>query len=449
MGLGCNSLINLASRFARDTSGHIGTLFALLAIPLMLAMSFALDYGNAEREREQMKAALDAAVIAAINKNNLKPSEREKFAEAYFTDNYQTDEDIKLTSTSTDSRVDLIANSVSPVTLGRAIGTENMKISAHSAAEIASENTICVLALAPKGNGITFRGSLRFNAPTCSVQSNSTDSSAISSTASNAPVSKSFCAAGGVKGDYEPYGKGDCETIEDPYINVPSAPIGACDLGTGGSGDGSPGGSFELRTTFASVGLGLDGGGRSLNRTGSNVTMPPGTYCGGLTIDGRNVTFLPGDYVMLDGPLTLTNGAEATGDGVTFSFEGDQSTLLIEEGASANLKAPSSGPRAGLAFMQGSGRFGPGNRKMPEGMNFVRSGGSLKVTGTLYFPTQVINVQGNGTNIGANAPATSFIGYQVNFRGAGDARVNIAVDHVAAGLPPILPRAADGARLVK
>jgi len=99
--------------------------------------------------------------------------------------------------------------------------------------------------------------------------------------------------------------------------------------------------------------------------------------------------------------------------------------------------------------MQGNERLGPGNRKYPDGKNVIKSGSSLTVTGTLYFPTQEINIQGEGSNVGANAPATSFIAYKVNFAGTAGSKVEVKVDHVTAGLPPILPKAEDGVRLVQ
>lgn len=53
-----------ASRFARDTSGNIALIFALMAVPLFAAMGLALDYAFAARERTDLQNAIDAAAIS-------------------------------------------------------------------------------------------------------------------------------------------------------------------------------------------------------------------------------------------------------------------------------------------------------------------------------------------------------------------------------------------------
>ena len=73
----------------------------------------------------------------------------------------------------------------------------------------------------------------------------------------------------------------------------------------------------------------------------------------------------------------------------------------------------------------------------PNGINELASGGELNVTGAVYFPTQTVEVKGNSV-FGSNAPATSFIAYNVDFYGS--PTINVSVDHQRAGLPPILPR---------
>jgi len=45
------------------------------------------------------------------------------------------------------------------------------------------------------------------------------------------------------------------------------------------------------------------------------------------------------------------------------------------------------------------------------------------------------------------APATSFIAHNILF--SGEAKVNVNVDHEKGGVPPIMPRSDEGARLVQ
>lgn len=187
----------------------------------------------------------------------------------------------------------------------------------------------------------------------------------------------------------------------------------------------------------------------STNYTGANMVLSPGTYCGGLTVDGQNVTFLPGIYILKDGPLTFKNGAQASAQDVSFVLHGVDAVVTVETGSYVNIKAPRTGPTAGLAFFQDQNVKTAGLKKTelpPTGVNLLSSGGELNVTGTMYFPTQALEVIGNSV-LGANAPATSFIAHQVTF--AGETQAEVRVDHVKGGIPPMLPRSDDGARLVQ
>lgn len=187
----------------------------------------------------------------------------------------------------------------------------------------------------------------------------------------------------------------------------------------------------------------------SVNYTRSNSVYAPGTYCGGLTVDGENVTFLPGVYIMKDGPLTFKNGATADAQEVSFVLHGDTSVVTVESGSYVNIKAPRTGEMAGLAFYQDVSTTKVGKnaqQALPTGVNLISSGGELNVTGTMYFPEQALDVVGQST-LGARAPATSFIAHQVTFADA--SKASVSVDHIKGGIPPMLPRSDDGARLVE
>ena len=56
---------------------------------------------------------------------------------------------------------------------------------------------------------------------------------------------------------------------------------------------------------------------------------------------------------------------------------------------------------------------------------------------------------GQNTSIGSMAPSTSFIADKLHISGGYGSKMVIGVDHVEADMPPILPRAEDGARLVE
>jgi len=426
-------------------------------LPLVVASTFVLDYASAGAEKVNVKAALDAAVVAAVNNNSLTPIQKEAYAKTHFEQNYSGAIKLNLLPKAIDGRVEMSASGLSPVTVAEVLGIEGVKVYEKSAAEQTSENVICVLALAPTGDArISFSGKVQFRAPTCSVHANSTNTQAIWSSGSHAPIANSFCSSGGSRGRFQPFAKGECAPIEDPYkyhvapANGPCVNIGSIsDVRDDPAVDpetGLPASSASESFSGGGKGGGKGGGaGAGENLTGNNVDLPPGTYCGGLTVDGVNVDFMPGNHIILDGPLVFRNNADATAHEVTFIMKGRSSLLNIESGASVDLRAAKTGPLAGLAIFQDASTVSDGS-VLPNGLNYLASGGSLDVTGTVYFPTQTVEVAGQSA-FGSNAPATSFIAYNVDFYGGPS--INISVDHQQAGLPPVLPRTEDGARLVE
>ena len=436
---------------AHDIRGHVAVQFALVAFPLIAGTTFILDYQKAEVERANLQAALDSAVIAAVNNDDLTLLEKEALAIDVFNRNYSGKLDIDLRSTAEENRVELSASGLSPVSVAAALGVDGIEVFQKSIAETAEENVICVLSLAEDGaERIKFGGNLSFEAPTCSVHANSTNSKAILSESTIVPVAKSFCTVGGAKGDFSPYAKGECRPIEDPYKDVkPATEDEFCLMGVR---DGNKDdvarfeGDNEWSKDSTTEIVQFDPDSENVV-AGSFVTLGPGTYCGGLNIQAANVKFEPGDYVIVDGKLSFKQGASAWGENVTFTMKGDKSKLKIESGSKVHLKAPNFGERKGLIFMEdvasSSGKDGKGIVK-----NEVDDGAEFAAIGTLYFPTQALVVKGKNARLGAQAPATSFIARELDFSGKEGSHVSVAVDHVAAGLPPVLPRAEDGARLV-
>lgn len=453
-------------KYLINTRGHFAVQFALLGLPLIVATTFVTDYSKADAERVNVKAALDAAVIAAVNNNALTLSQKEAYAEKHFIENYEGDIQFRLSPNAQEGRVEMSAFGVSPVTVAETLGIEGIELFEKSAAEQTSENVICALSLAPEGKDrITFRGTTTFSAPTCSVHTNSDDISAMRVVGNASAAAKNFCAVGGATGQYQPYAKGNCAPLSDPYAQMQAPEPGLC-INIGNIRDirniannaastvdelGGP------RQTVASIGGdGIDGGGSGgsggtidgvvENLTGSNVTLQPGTYCGGLTIDGENVRFAPGNHIMLDGPLIFRNDAQAVAEDATFVMNGLNSVLQVQSGSDVHIKAPITGNLAGMAFFQDVQPQTGVAGNFPNGTNSLSSGGSLNVTGTVYFPTQTVSVVSNSV-FGSQAPATSFIAYDLKF--AGNSKIRVAVDHQRAGLPPIMPRTEDGARLVQ
>jgi Flp pilus assembly protein TadG len=74
--------------FWGNTSGQISVLFAIAAVPVLLAGGVAIDRIRIDNARTSMQAALDGAALAAANANTQSNDRREELAEAYFERNF-------------------------------------------------------------------------------------------------------------------------------------------------------------------------------------------------------------------------------------------------------------------------------------------------------------------------------------------------------------------------
>ena len=217
-------------RYVKDNVGQVAVTFALAAVPLLALTSAAVDYSRVTKERSKVSSALDAAVLAAANNNAITLDQKDSYAETHFRKNYSGEISFALSSTVTPSRVRLEARGELDLSLGKVLGINNPKLSEASAATLATENTICVLALSEDGGGaISFDRDIEFLASGCAVHSNSNATSAISARNNIfLPTASSFCAVGGISGEVEPHSKGECSTVADPYKFVPPATVGIC-----------------------------------------------------------------------------------------------------------------------------------------------------------------------------------------------------------------------------
>lgn len=453
---------NIIKKYRRNTSGNFGLWTALMSFPVLISASMAVDYGTKQKESQRIKGSLDMAVLAAASNNKITDAEKAEFARNTFMENYTGNTDIALDVIVDESRVEMTASAEVNRIFSNPISGRTMNIDSNSKAVMDRKHTICVLALAENGEKrVSFVEGTEFNSPTCVVQSNSSHPNSIVAESTSVPIAKAFCSAGGAQGKFEPHVRGECRVVEDPYTDRKIPKPGMC---MPDSLYAKPKTGSNMRVMNSETRLmnmlnrqtltRLDRKFRpelldtpiSANRVNPNQVLYPGTYCGGLTLDAKNVTLMPGTYIMKDGALTIKNGADVFADRVSIVMTGKDAIVTIETGAKFYLKAPKMGPLAGLAIVEDTSPNSNKPLSLPSGVNIIASGGELDVIGALYFPTQALDMSGTA-QIGARAPATSFIAYDVTF--AGTTKANVKIDHVAAGIPPMLPLADDAARLVQ
>jgi len=418
------SIVNYMTRGAKtlvkNREGHFSVTVAMLGLPLLLCSGYAIDYNRAHSQSTYISSASDAAALAAVIPANLSEDDRKAYAQKVFDENYFGKFPVKLDINVTREKVEIDAISNVPTLLSAMVGIETIPVKEKSTSLLTTSDVICVLALDPSGDrAIEFLENAKFNSPECSVQANSTSSIAINSEVVTPPMAKSFCTTGVSRGRFDPFVKHACTPIADPYAALTPPPDGVC-----------------VDTSDI-----MHGGGRVMD----DAVLSPGTYCSSLTLAGSNITMMPGTYIMKDKSLWITRGARVKGDGVTIIFKGVNSIVEIEDDSDVDLKGPESGPYKGLVFYQSTEGY-RSNQRYPSSTSTIIGGSSLKLTGTAYFPTQELVVTSDNP-VAAQAPATALIAYKLVF--GGQSNTEIHVDHETAGLPPLLPRSDEGARLVK
>jgi hypothetical protein len=119
--------------------------------------------------------------------------------------------------------------------------------------------------------------------------------------------------------------------------------------------------------------------------SGNNITLSPGVYSGGIHISGQTtVTMLPGIYYMDGGDFQFSGQGSLNAQGVMiYSTAG----VSITGQASVTLSPPSTGIYTGISYFQ--------SRTSPA-TALISGNGNFNVTGTVYVPDGLAQLQGNG-----------------------------------------------------
>ena len=256
----------------------------------------------------------------------------------------------------------------------------------------------CILALATSGTGVEVDNFSRLDMPNCSVAANSIGMSAINLQSNTSSIAaETLVTAGEVSFQGNPINPA---TPPPEFILTSQPMIGAPSIADPYAG--------TLTHTFLTAGMPPAGTCKSSTKGSVKTYSQANCVIAGLSIKiGQTVNLIPGKY-WITGNLTIgSNGVLKcpTWDnvkGVTIILIAHNNKIgyvTMASNATLNLNAPSSGPFAGLVFVQDSNGLPNGTTYTSTHSAFGMSPGAT-LNGLVYFPNSSVTFQGNPSATG-------------------------------------------------
>jgi Putative Flp pilus-assembly TadE/G-like len=233
---------------------------------------------------------------------------------------------------------------------------------------------VCVLGLSgasPAGVHIKNNGNV--TARDCDVYSNTNKPAGLIVDDSAKVKAALICVVGGYAGGAgaSPTPLTDCPVFPDPLASRSPPVVGGCDY-------------------------------NDLLIKDEIKTLDPGVYCGGIKISGTSkVSLNPGTYIIADGRLEVTGSGTLEGESAGFYLTGSSATIDFDAGSTISLKAPKSGPLAGILFFEDRGA--PSHRT-----HRIRSNDARMLLGTIYLSRGKLLIEG-GAQVAGDSAYTAII----------------------------------------
>ncbi len=417
--------------FLRDSRGNIALMTAVLGPILLFLVGAGLDFSRWNAQRAGLKEVADllatrgarefllanageanikSIVDSAIKNDVAAPYNLSPFVHETRVNIGQAEVTVTLTQS---AMTGLILTKIFPY---------NQPIEVTSTAVAKGGSNICVIALETAQNdAVRAETSATLTAPECAIVSNSTAARGVSVSGSAKLNAEMICSSGGYEGGwrhYDPLPITDCPPYEDPLSQRTPPAFGGCDHYDKVIGDTTPIHSVELNNIIAETIAGLDGANPGTLPGYTRYDLFPGVYCGGLYISDQDadVHLAPGVYVIKDGDLHVDKGARVFGHGVGFYLEGTSPTFNFDKTSIVHLKAPETGPLAGLLFWEADS-VGAGETYMIESAN------ARELLGTIYLKKGTLLID-SALPIADSSAYTAIVARKVQMSGSPDLFLN-------------------------
>ena len=388
--------------YIKNTDGNIASTMGVLALPLMMGGGVAIDYASLYHAKTNLQEAADAAALASAKELGLISTKDETVKEV--AKNYVNSSLIQTigkkeglhaadvsTSISTDRKqvtVD-ISYTWKPMII-QYINSEALPIKVQSIASLAGEQNVCVVALdTVSSNALDMTSKASMTANDCVIYSNSKSTSGINSVKQASITGTEILSAGGFKGpdsSFNPVPITDVPVLDDPLKDREQImPSQFCDHKD-----------------------------RVIN---SNMTLSPGTFCGGLTILGSSIVrLLPGEYIIKDGQLNVTGNSSLIGSDVSFFLTGIDSTFDFGVSTQVVLSAREEGLMSGILFFE--------DRNSPSDRIFrIRSKDAEQFEGAIYLSKGTLEID-KASRVGQKSAWTAIIAKRILIGNGPDIVIN-------------------------
>lgn len=353
----------LLQRFSDDSRGVIAIKFALFLPVLLMITGIGVDYARHIRERAILQSAADAAALAAAKELSLTDT---KIASLSAVAEEVVRRHLELRQDFSSRPVATVSTSVSRDPIEVTVDVTSKFESYFAAlferqlpdpqvrakARIVGQPNICLLGLnSREGGTISLEQNARVTGRNCAVYSNSAHSNGLKSKNSASLEATFICTRGGKDGgpgSFNPDPMVDCPEFDDPLANRPEPAAARCD----------PNKPVVITT---------------------DTVLYPGTYCGLEIRSGARVTLRDGIFAIKDKPLLVKDGAALMAEAAGLYFVGAGASLKFDRQSTISLKAPTSGPMAGLLMF--------GSRTQSDSLEYeILSDDARVLIGTIYLP---------------------------------------------------------------
>ena len=389
--------LSTGKHFRTNSSGSVAVMLAVALPALLGTVGIAVDYSSAMHQKSSLQSAADSAALNAARELIIAeptPSRLHAIAnrtvDALLNAREGASRDWRVKTSMADDRKAVnveVARPIVPVfgLLNKLYGfgaAEFSEASAKATARLSHNSKLCLLTMGDNDNAISLHADARLTGASCSIHSNSRSARAISLERNSKLIADLICSRGGIENrgsSVQAETLNDCPPVVDPLRARIAPQIGPC--------------VFSKREIIKQ----------------GNITLNPGTYCGGIEIrDGAQVKLNPGTYIFDDGDLTVRGNASLIGENIGLFFRGPQAYFRFTENALVDLTGPKDGAMSGILLWRDKvmNLADKASSKPPHLTNTITANRARRLTGTIYLPEGTLF-------IGASAPVAQISDYTV------------------------------------